>query len=115
MENSETVIVRNILSMLIRSGILAWRMPVQGVMQQKMGQIIMKKSPISGFPDIACLYMGKLVCFEVKTAKGKLAPHQKEWIEELNLNGARALVVRSVEEAKAFIEKMQKEEVEKIK
>ena len=70
---------------------------------------------LTGMPDIAGVFYGIPVFLEVKldktntTKKTYLKPHQKEKIAELKSAGATCEVVRSVDEVKAFIEKLRDE------
>lgn len=67
--------------------------------------MIFKKNPMKGFPDLAGLLpSGAFFALEIKSATGKLSPEQKWWIEKLSASGAQVRVVRSVAEAKTFIE-----------
>jgi hypothetical protein len=85
---------------LKQSGLVWWRVPNQGV---KHGSF-KKKSPITGFPDLAGLFpSGKFFAIELKTEKGKLSPEQIEWITKLNHSGAMAIVLRTKEEIKEFV------------
>jgi hypothetical protein len=98
LKEKETDIVKAILQYLEFHQILAWRVAGQGSAYSSKGEIKFRKSSTAGFPDIACLYRGVFVCFEVKTSTGRVSELQKEWIFKLNQNGALASVVRSVDE-----------------
>lgn len=102
-KEKETDIVRSILDYLKIRRILAWRMPVQGVMQSGGGKVRFKPSPIAGFPDIAGLYGGVLFCFEVKRSNGRVSEKQSVWIRQLREHGAHASVVRSVADVEAVL------------
>lgn len=102
----ETLIVRAIITYLKAIRALAWRMPVQASIYSQNGDISFRKSPIVGFPDIACLYKGIFVCFEVKSAKGKLSPHQEVWLMDLQDHGAVARLVRSVEDVQQVLKEI---------
>lgn len=58
----------------------------------------------AGLPDLWCVVSGRLVCLEVKTAKGKATKIQQTQLVRLRKAGATAEVVRSVEEAIVIIE-----------
>lgn len=49
-----------------------------------------------GVSDIIGIYRGKMLCIEVKSKKGKLAPHQEMFLQEMKRHGAIAFVARSV-------------------
>jgi len=93
------------LTILKRSGLVAWRVPNGPVMHSiNGGQKVFKKSPIKGFPDIAgVMGNGKFFAIEVKTPKGRLSPEQVEWIAKLNMSGAMAVVLRSRQEIDEFV------------
>ncbi len=97
----ESVIQSQILRYLEhheRDGRLSfWRLPLGGV---KHGGI-RKVSPMRGFPDIFGVIAptGRLFALEVKTKDGKLSEVQEATLVRLREMGARAEVVRSLEEA----------------
>lgn len=89
------------ITCLKQSGLVFWRVPNQGVRHNGAR----KKSPIAGFPDLAgVLPTGKMFAIELKTEKGVLSPEQIEWITKLNHSGAIAVVLRTKQEIKDFIE-----------
>ena len=91
------------MSTLKNCGILCWRVQNQASMHQINGKMIMKRSPIKGFPDIAGVFPnGKFFAIELKTEKGRLSPEQTEWITKLNMSGAMAIVLRSTDEIADF-------------
>jgi hypothetical protein len=62
----------------------------------------------SGLPDIICCVGGKFVGLEVKTPDGKLSKLQEVALAKINAAGGLAMVVRSVDEAKAIIESVRR-------
>lgn len=89
------------ITCLKQSGLVYWRVPNQGVRHNG----IRKKSPIKGFPDLAGVFPnGKFFAIELKTDKGDFSPEQTEWITKLNMSGAMAVVLRSKDEIKEFVE-----------
>lgn len=48
-----------------------------------------------GTSDILGIYKGRMLCLEVKSAKGKVSPEQKAFLEEMAELGAIVGVVRS--------------------
>ena len=64
-------------------------------------------SGTAGIPDIICCYRGKFVSFEVKTESGKTTPLQESAIRKIQACGGIAVVVRSVDEVKSVIAKLQ--------
>jgi len=64
-----------------------------------------------GVPDILCSYKGRFAAFEVKTDKGRLSGPQKVQILRIRKTGAKAAVVRSVEEVKQVLQEMDQEQL----
>lgn len=86
------------------SGLVHWRVANGPVLHKIGNRTIMKKSPIAGFPDWAGITpLGKLWTLELKTVKGKIAPHQQEWIDKINGSNGIAEVARTLEEIDEFI------------
>jgi hypothetical protein len=97
------------LTTLKRHDVVAWRVPNGPVMHSVNGNMIRKKSPIKGFPDIAgVMPNGRFFAIELKTDKGRLSPEQIDWITKLNMSGAMAIVLRSKEEIAEFVEGVSK-------
>jgi len=49
---------------------------------------------------------GQFLAVEVKTPVGRLSKEQKAWLRTINKMGGRALVIRSVEEARQLVESL---------
>jgi hypothetical protein len=60
----------------------------------------------AGIPDIICCYKGKFVAFEVKTETGKLSALQAVTLSKIKVAGGVAIEVRSLDEVKRIIEKV---------
>lgn len=57
-----------------------------------------------GFPDVMCLWRrGSIAFIEFKSANGKLAEHQSEWLDQLVADGFPATVSRDPDHALAFL------------
>lgn len=54
---------------------------------------------IKGVSDILGIHNGKMICLEVKSAKGRLRPEQREFLEKMTSLGAVCGVVRNWSEA----------------
>lgn len=54
---------------------------------------------IRGVSDILGIHNGKMICLEVKSAKGRLRPEQREFLEKMTSLGAVCGVVRNWSEA----------------
>lgn len=61
----------------------------------------------AGIPDVICCYKGRFLAFEVKTEKGKATELQKATISKILQADGIAVIVRSVDEVKAVIQKME--------
>lgn len=97
---AESDLLSYAITCLKQSGLVFWRVPNQGVRHNG----IRKKSPITGFPDLAGVFPnGKFFAIELKTDKGRLSPEQTEWITKLNMSGAMAIVLRSKDEISEFV------------
>lgn len=98
--NKESNIQRVILDWLSWNGFCHWRNYVGAVIHGIGSKTRFGKNPAKGMPDIMGLMKdgsGRLFAIEVKTETGRVAPHQKEKIAELNENGAVAFVARDLE------------------
>jgi hypothetical protein len=83
---SEKEITHSIRSLLKQFGIFHWK-NFGGPMGEK------------GVPDIlGILKDGRFLGIEVKTATGKLSPHQEKFIQSINNTGGVAFVARSVDD-----------------
>lgn len=92
---NESALVKAILNYFAWRGILAWRMPVQGVMQKRGDDMCFKKSPIRGFPDIAGVYRKHFFAIECKTEKGRLSEAQHDWFKKLHaMSGITVRLIR---------------------
>ncbi len=92
----ESEIQTAILAYLKARGVMAWRVPLGAVL--RAGGRVKSKNPMSGHPDIAAIYGGRYLAIEVKTEKGRVAPHQQQWIDNINAEGGLAFVARSVDD-----------------
>lgn len=78
--------------------------PNAGKRSQWAAMQVKKEGMATGFPDCMCIWEGGGVCFiEFKTPKGRLSDNQAEWIERLGARGHKVAVVRSIDEALAFL------------
>lgn len=60
-----------------------------------------------GRPDLLCAHNGKPFAFEVKTATGKCSEEQLRVHEQMRSNGWTVMVVRSVEEVRDALRKVE--------
>lgn len=84
-ELSEKEITNQIRSLLRQFGIFHWKA------WQGLGST-------PGVPDILGVYKGLFLGIEVKTLRGKLSPHQENFIAKIKDEGGIAFVARSVDD-----------------
>lgn len=105
---SEADLQRAVMAWLTKRCIKHWRMPLGAIMHQVNGNMIWKKNPLKGFPDIAGVLKrrdkGRFFAIELKTAKGRLSPEQTYWQMALAETGAAVAVIRSIEDLEAFFD-----------
>lgn len=58
---------------------------------------------VAGVPDLVLCHEGRALFFEVKSAKGRLQPTQRAFIELATQAGAKAAVVRSIDDVRAAL------------
>lgn len=97
---TEREIEISILEYLNRQDIFAWKVKTQGTFDPIKKQFRRpSKHYLTGQPDIsAILPNGRYMGLEVKTKTGRLAPHQKIFLERIRLAGGIGVVVRSIED-----------------
>lgn len=69
----------------------------------KDGRVRPSRISMPGYPDISLVVNSKAVFIEVKSAKGRLSPEQRECHDTLRRNGATVFVARSVDEVIASL------------
>ena len=97
MGNKESGLQKLILDWLAVKKYYVWRNYVGAIIRKDQS---FGKNPAKGMPDIMGILKtcpGRLFAIEVKTKTGRIYPHQKERIAELNANGALAFVARDLE------------------
>jgi len=99
MAQSESLIQKQILAWLKSKRIMAFTIKSTGTFDAKIG-MFRKPSPWyrKGVADILGIYKGKPLAIEVKAEKGRVSPHQREFLEEFAREGGIAMVARSVEQ-----------------
>lgn len=60
---------------------------------------------VKGLPDIMCMYMGKMICIEVKIDGNEATELQKITLEKLGKAGAMVCVAYSIEDVKKMLQK----------
>jgi hypothetical protein len=86
-----------ILAYLRMRHILCWKNNTAGIYVRARNTYIPSHAP--GVSDIlGVLPGGRALAIEVKAPKGKVSPHQQQFIDAVNQAGGLAFVARSVEE-----------------
>ena len=62
-----------------------------------------------GSPDLLCVVRGICLFLELKAEDGRVSPEQRRWHSQARARGVRVEVVRSVEEARAAVERVRRE------
>ena len=62
---------------------------------------------LAGFPDIVIGYAGRTILGEIKTSKGKLTSAEQTFVDTWSLSGDDYVVLRSVDDALALINRLQ--------
>lgn len=85
--------------------LFVWRNNTTGVFDPKTNSFrSLGTYSLKGVADIlGILPNGKLLAIEVKTAKGRVSKHQKNFIQRVNKSGGVAFVARSVQAVKKEI------------
>ena len=86
-------------------GCRAWKNKSQGTFDPRRG--VFRKSAHrfseKGTSDILGIYRGHMICIEVKSAKGRVMPHQAEFIENMAELGAIAFIARSLDDVRGIL------------
>lgn len=102
----EKQIENQILAWLRCKRIFAWQNHSVGLYDAKKG--IFRKSfnryHINGVSDIlGVMHDGRILCIEVKSEKGRLSGHQREFLQTIADNGGIAIVARSVQDVERVL------------
>lgn len=104
---SEREIERSILGWLnYQPKTKAWKNKSTGTYDPVRKCFRRSNDPFSqkGTSDILGIWAGKMLCIEVKSAKGRLSPEQKQFLSEMANLGAICLVARSLEDVIAVFD-----------
>ena len=95
----EKDIEKSILQYLnLLPGCLAWKNTTAGIYDTRKKVFRTNKKTLKGVSDIICIYNKKVAFIEVKSKKGKLSDHQKNFIGTCSRLGVKAFVARSVQD-----------------
>ena len=83
----------------------AWHTPNGGARDARAGAKMKKLGARAGFPDLAFLHKGKFYALEVKAVAGRQRQNQLSWETHITNAGGFYEVVRSIDDAKAALQK----------
>lgn len=101
----------------LQPGCFAWKNKSMGTFNAKRGVYLRPTHRFSekGTSDILGIWKGVMLCIEVKSATGRLMPHQSEFLERMDSLGAIAFMARSLEDVKAQLLEREILEAEKFR
>lgn len=103
----ESQIQKEVLAFLKWSRLVHWRQNLGGIQQNVAGNVIFKKNPLAGFPDIAGLCPnGRLWAMEIKRRGERPTEKQEAWHRDLAASNALVFVIHSVAEAIIAVQKI---------
>jgi hypothetical protein len=98
---SEREIEQQILGWLnLQKGCKAWKNKSMGVYDPTKGVYRKDRSKFSekGSSDILGIWNQKMLCIEVKSAKGRVSPEQQQFLQQMANLGAICLIARSLQD-----------------
>lgn len=81
-----------------------WAVPNGGWRDRRTASKLKAEGVKPGVSDIMVLWGGRLICIELKTAKGRQSPEQKQWSDDATMAGAAYYIARSVEQVEEFLD-----------
>lgn len=101
---TESQILKSILKYLKVRKEVAWAGRFNSGMFAEDDRFIQANS-VKGCSDIiGQLTNGKILCLEVKSKSGRVAPHQQEFIDRVNANQGIAAIVRNIEDVQIILD-----------
>ena len=98
MPETEQEIQKLCLNYLRDNGFQCWKQPSQGLRVKGGRRAKAKGGSTVGHPDIMAIKDGNFYCIEVKKPGGKVHQLQVTWLTFAQMNGAKCMVVRSLQE-----------------
>lgn len=95
---TEQEIQKQCLTYLKDNGFMAWKQPSQGLRVSGGKRAKARGGGTVGHADIMAIKDGHFYCIEVKKPGGKVHKAQVAWLTFAQMNGAKCMVVRSVQE-----------------
>jgi hypothetical protein len=81
-----------------------WAVPNGGWRDPRTAKKLKAEGVKPGVSDIMVLWGGRLICIEMKAAKGAQSNDQKAWADDATCAGAAYFVARSVEQVEEFLD-----------
>lgn len=81
-----------------------WAVPNGGFRDARTASKLKAEGVKPGVSDLMILWRGRLICIEMKTAKGRMSPEQVDWSIRATCAGAAYYLARSVEEVEEFLD-----------
>lgn len=97
------IAVANILRLGAPDGCIWWHTPNGGKMDERRGWWLKQLGVRAGVSDFILIHRGRLLCLEIKTAKGRQSEDQREFQADAEAAGASYAVARSSAEAVEII------------
>jgi hypothetical protein len=97
-------VIRAIAGVLEKFGLGRKKIAIMSAVKKAAGHY--KCTSESGIPDITAIYRGVYVGLEVKTKTGRLTKDQKVMHARMNKNGVQVFIVRSVDDVKEALAKV---------
>ncbi len=116
MQPNEQAILTAILQYLVSMHLRPVHHRNTGAIFHRGGQVVFGRSRSSinqkGAPDILVTFLGVGLAIEVKAAKGRLSPEQREWLNDFQAEPSRglAMVARSVDDVVDALGRMRRGE-----
>ena len=101
----EQAIQKQILELLRWKGIFCWKNNTAGIYVKARNTYIPSHAP--GVADIlGILKDGRFLAIEVKSLKGRVSPHQQEFLDQINARGGLGFVARTVKEVEIALSRI---------
>jgi hypothetical protein len=94
-QKPETALVKSCLQYLHMKGVMAWRNNSGGIQK---GNHFIRFGQVGSADILGILPGGQFLAVECKVGKNPLSEAQQDWLQRASEAGAKALVVRALEE-----------------
>lgn len=100
------------LALGLEQGLVLWRNNVGAAFHAETKRPVQYGVGGTGGSDLIGLLNGRFIALEIKSSTGRVRPEQADFINLVRATGGFAAIVRSVEEARAAIERARRGECE---